>query len=439
MTDSQGYRAKVGFLVPSTNTSAQPEIDDLRPVGVTNPLSRMVIRNSTMVERPGFDQVLDDIRASATPAIESLCTADPDIVVVGGSPEAFWAGSDNQDKIVAAFRDDAGGRPVITSADTISAALSQLGRLTRFAVITPYLKLGGTTVRRFFDDWEYDDVVAIEGLGAATPASIAHIDHRSLRAAVETVDSLDIEAIVQVGTNIAMARFAAAAELFLDKPVLSNNAVLYWHALRSLGSAIGSPAMVGSSNTCEQYRDFQEQDIMTTSGSVVSDLCGRFLARLTTHPAAAVSAYSDGTSSPTSRRTSPNDHRLTRRRIRPSHPGHDDADLVLDDAQLLPTADAMQSETAVRIACPAKPRSSISRRMSYMCSRFSCRTSDLHHRHPALCKKSLRSQRFWLYQVGSYLIEPAESSPASGVAIASPEDATEILFRADFSRWSASS
>lgn len=233
MTDSQGYRAKIGFLVPSTNTSAQPEIDDLRPVGVTNHLSRMVIRNSTMVERPGFDQVLDDIRASATPAIEALCTADPDIVAVGVSPEAFWGGVDNQEKIVSAFRDDAGGRPVITSADAITAALRELGGLTRIGVITPYLALGDTTVRRFFDDRGYD-VVAIEGLGAETPASIAHIDHRRLRIGVQAVDSPDVEAIVQVGTNVAMARFAAAAEHFLDKPVLSNNAVLYWNALRSL-------------------------------------------------------------------------------------------------------------------------------------------------------------------------------------------------------------
>lgn len=234
MTDSQGFRAKVGFLVPSTNTSAQPEIDDLRPSGVTNHISRMAIRNSTMIERPGFDQVLNDIRASARPAIETLCNADPDIVVIGVSPEAFWAGADKQPDVLRTFQADAQGRPVITSADAIDAALRHLGDLTRVAIITPYLKLGDDTVRRSFDDQGYD-VVAIEGLGAHTPTSIAHIDQARLRAAIASVDSPDVEAIVQVGTNVAMARVAASAEPFLNKPVLSNNSALYWHTLRTLG------------------------------------------------------------------------------------------------------------------------------------------------------------------------------------------------------------
>ncbi|WP_405177751.1 arylmalonate decarboxylase [Nocardia sp. NBC_01377] len=234
MVDSLGYRAKIGYIVPSTNTTAQPEIDDLRRAGVTNHLSRMTIRNTKMVERPGFDQVLDDIRASASPAIESLCTADPDIIAVGVSPEGFWSGAENQDRVVAAFERDAAGRPVVTSADAITAALDGFGGLTRIAVITPYLKIGDNTVRRFFDDRGYD-LVAIEGLGAETPASIAHIDHDRLRAAVRAVDTADVQAVIQVGTNVAMARFAASAEPFLGKPVLSNNAVLYWHALRTIG------------------------------------------------------------------------------------------------------------------------------------------------------------------------------------------------------------
>lgn len=227
-------RAKVGYIVPSTNTTAQTEIDDLRPTGVTNHIARMTIRNSRMVEQPGFDQVLEDMRASAAPAISALCTADPDIVTIGVSPEAFWSGPENQAKVIAAFEHEAGGRPVVTSADAITAALEQLGDLSRVGVITPYLKLGDDTVRRFFDDRGYE-VVAIEGMGAETPASIAEIGPRDLRAALDAVNKPDAEVIVQVGTNVAMSRFAAAAELFLDKPVLSNNAVLYWHALRRLG------------------------------------------------------------------------------------------------------------------------------------------------------------------------------------------------------------
>lgn len=172
-------RAKIGYIVPSTNTTAQTEIDDLRPSGVTNHIARMTIRNSLMVEQPGFDQVLEDMRASVAPSILSLCTADPDIVTIGVSPEAFWTGPENQAKLITEFEQEAGGRPVVTCADAITAALEQLGSLSRVGVITPYLQLGDDTVRRFFDDRGFE-VIAIEGMGGRNPC--VHRRNRTGRA-----------------------------------------------------------------------------------------------------------------------------------------------------------------------------------------------------------------------------------------------------------------
>jgi maleate isomerase len=40
---------------------------------------------------------------------------------------------------------------------------------------------------------------------------------------------------VQVGTNLSMIRLAAAAEIFLGKPVIAINTATYWHALRTQG------------------------------------------------------------------------------------------------------------------------------------------------------------------------------------------------------------
>jgi maleate isomerase len=44
-----------------------------------------------------------------------------------------------------------------------------------------------------------------------------------------------VDAIVQVGTNLAMARLAAIAEFWLDKPVIAINTATYWWALRQNG------------------------------------------------------------------------------------------------------------------------------------------------------------------------------------------------------------
>jgi maleate isomerase len=52
---------------------------------------------------------------------------------------------------------------------------------------------------------------------------------------LRALDGDDVDAIVQVGTNLSMVRLAAAAELWLDKPVIAINTATYWHALRACG------------------------------------------------------------------------------------------------------------------------------------------------------------------------------------------------------------
>ncbi|MEM0929904.1 MAG: arylmalonate decarboxylase, partial [Pseudomonadota bacterium] len=45
----------------------------------------------------------------------------------------------------------------------------------------------------------------------------------------------DIDALIQVGTNLSMMRLAGEMEALLAKPVIAINAATYWHALRANG------------------------------------------------------------------------------------------------------------------------------------------------------------------------------------------------------------
>lgn len=234
MFDALGYRLKVGIVLPSTNTSMQPETDSLRVNGVTNHASRMLIQDQLMDKQAGFNSVLNNIRTSTGDAIHSLLTCKPDRVIIGVSPESYWDGPGSHERVMDSFLTMTGGVPVTTSPDAYRAAFKAFGNVKRIAVITPYLPVGDNTVSKFFTDSGYD-VVAIQGLGAYSPAQISHISQEKIFQTIKEVDSADVEAIVQVGTNVAMARAATIAEAWLNKPVISNNVVLYWHALRQSG------------------------------------------------------------------------------------------------------------------------------------------------------------------------------------------------------------
>jgi len=91
-------------------------------------------------------------------------------------------------------------------------------------------------VQRFFEESGYR-VARIKGLKCASPVQIAHVPPQTLRSAVDDLDGDDVDAVVQVGTNLAMARLAGEMEAERGKPILAINACIYWHALRQGGLA----------------------------------------------------------------------------------------------------------------------------------------------------------------------------------------------------------
>ncbi len=234
MSDSLGFRLKLGIIAPSTNTAVQPEMEAMRPYGVTNHFGRLYIPNDPIRDDKEFDQLMVNIRASMDDAARVVMTCEPDRLVLGMSSETFWDGKEGSDRLLERMRGIAGGKPVTMGSDAIRQALSCYGSIRRLGIVTPYQPLGDRQVIRFFNDCDYE-VVHLEGLKCATPVKIAHVSEKELRDAFMRVNDSSVEAIVQVGTNLAAARVAAAAEFWLDKPVIAINTATYWHALRNSG------------------------------------------------------------------------------------------------------------------------------------------------------------------------------------------------------------
>ncbi|MFB9947565.1 hypothetical protein ACFFP0_01835 [Rhizobium puerariae] len=229
-----GRRLRIGIAIPSTNTSAQPEMDDMRPFEVTNHIARIGIDDDSLADQTGFNKVIEDIRRSTPDAVRSLRHCGLGAIIAAVSPDGYWEGQQAHEALQQELSAVGGGARIVMSADAITAALDALGGLRRIGLISPYLELGDEPVTRFFTDSGIE-VIATHGLGGRTPSNISHVTVADLRDAVLTVDRPDVQAIVQVGTNVPMAAFAHVAEKWVDKPVIANNAVLYWHALRSCG------------------------------------------------------------------------------------------------------------------------------------------------------------------------------------------------------------
>lgn len=231
MTDALGWRRKFGVLAPSTNTSVQPEYDGMRPHGVTNHFSRMTIKDMKVTDDKSFMVMMKNIRAALMPALDSVMSCSPDYVVMGMSAETFWDGLEGSAKLQARMEKRA-GVGVAMGSDACQAALRKYGRsVKRLGIVTPYMPVGDRQVHRFFTECGFE-VVNLKGLKCKGPMLIAHTSEKQLRDAIIEVNQGKVDAIVQVGTNLAMARVAAMAEFWLDKPVIAINTATYWWALR---------------------------------------------------------------------------------------------------------------------------------------------------------------------------------------------------------------
>jgi maleate isomerase len=230
-----GWRRVFGIATPSVNTVVQQEYDDLRPVGVVNHCEGMYVPDARTDDSADAGELIGKIDAALENAIVRIMTCRPDHIILGVSAESIWGGGvDSARAIAERIGRLAGNLPVTQAADAIPAALKATGVTGKIGVIHPYGKFGEAPLRKFFDDVG-QEVARTQAVPVTTLAEIAHTSPKIIVETVRKIDGDDIEAIVQFGANLPFGRLAAAAELWLGKPVIAVNVATYWHALRREG------------------------------------------------------------------------------------------------------------------------------------------------------------------------------------------------------------
>jgi maleate isomerase len=232
--DALATRAKFGVMGPSTNTIVQPEFDDMRPWGVTNHYSRILNSNAAAISNETFLAGTREIWNLTLDAVRWVMNADPDHLIMGMSAVTFNGGVAGADAFVDSVRETSGGLDVSIGSHATRDALLAYGGIRRIAVLSPYYPAMNAIVRDYYEDVGFE-VVRDVALECKSWLAIARVTGDELIGVLRELDGDDIDAIVQVGTNLCMAQLAAEAERWLGKPVIAINTATYWHALRNKG------------------------------------------------------------------------------------------------------------------------------------------------------------------------------------------------------------
>ena len=229
--DARGWRCKFAVVAPSTNTIVQPDMDDLRVPGVTNHFGRIHVPNMKVRNDKEFVELVEAIGATLYEAVDRCSTSQPDYLVMGMSALMFWDGRDASEKRMQALSDHC-NLNVSAGSFACEAALN-LFKVKKIAIISPYFPISDKNVTLFFQDCGFE-VVRFKGLKCGSPVAIAEVQEDTLRAHVAEMDGDDVDAFVQVGTNLSMCDLCLKLEVEYEKPFIAINSATYWHALRAM-------------------------------------------------------------------------------------------------------------------------------------------------------------------------------------------------------------
>lgn len=231
--DTLATRAKVAIVVPATNTVVQPEMELMRPPGVTNHVTRMVLPSRPYDDQEAYKKALETEKGNLEVALASVLVCEPHVVAHGHSIHSF-RGDANRALEEEKRLESLCGIPFITPSRAVLAGLEAIGNPSKIAILTPYWPPADEMITHFFEACGYE-VTKTYGMKSVGPTAVARFTAEEIISAFEQADHPQAQALIHVGTNLPVSALTTAIEEKFGKPLIGVNVATYWWALRKIG------------------------------------------------------------------------------------------------------------------------------------------------------------------------------------------------------------
>lgn len=217
--------ARIGLLIPSSNTSVEPEFYRALPPEVTLHTARLFLSS---ISEATLAAMLIELESQS----RLLATADVDVIMLGAVAPGFLKGL-GYDMELAARITAATGKRASTTATALLEALRHL-RVQRIAIGAPYDKIVGDIAARFLAANGIEVVATLE-LGLKNNLDVGRLPAKSAYTMGLELAKTGADAIVFAGTNWQTMAITEKLEAQTGKPVISTTAAALWSTLRMVG------------------------------------------------------------------------------------------------------------------------------------------------------------------------------------------------------------
>ena len=223
-----GERARIGLVVPSTNTVAEIEFWRMAPPGVTVHTSRLPFLPMR------FDDPLGEMERHVPRVLEEAASAEPDVIAYGCTASSAKGDPGEYRATLEAYA----GTDTITAAGALVAALGALGA-ARIVLVTPYPKAVNEHECEFFAGQGIDVLADESVIVDEAQYGLRHMSRVGKAPLVESAVRLALrhapDAVVLSCSDMPTLDVIPAIESKTGIPVISRAQALFWQALRCAG------------------------------------------------------------------------------------------------------------------------------------------------------------------------------------------------------------
>ena len=216
---------RLGLLVPSSNSTQEPEFVQMLPESVSLHVARLSL---SRIDPESTMSIVAELEKES----RKLADAAVDLVVLAATAPSTRLGKGYDAQLIRRM-EEASGKPATTSATAMLDAFAALG-VRRVALAAAWSEATNKWVAAFLESHGIE-VASQVAMGVVSNNEVGRLDPDTAFQHGRKADRQDADAVFLACGNWWTASIVEPLERALGKPVLTTNNMTVWHALKKLG------------------------------------------------------------------------------------------------------------------------------------------------------------------------------------------------------------